>query len=178
MPMIRSAKLSGNSLPKIQNRDAQLVVCENLAGANAKVAKLAQLEKLAKHDLILVSDADVRVPPDFLANVVAPLRDEKIGLVNCFYRLANPSTTAMHWEAVAINADFWSQVLQSQTLKPLDFALGAAMLVRRESARRNRRFPSRWPIVWRTIINSAIASPKTAIASRFVPSWWNAGTRR
>ena len=57
----------------------------------------------------------------------------EIGLVNCFYRLANPSTTAMRWEAVAINADFWSQVLQSQTLKPLDFALGAAMLVRRQA---------------------------------------------
>jgi ceramide glucosyltransferase len=115
------------------NCDAQLVVCEKLVGANAKVAKLAQLEKLAKHNLILVSDADVRVPPDFLANIVAPLRDEKVGLVNCFYRLANPSTTAMRWEAVAINADFWSQVLQSQSLKPLDFALGAAILLRRKN---------------------------------------------
>jgi ceramide glucosyltransferase len=113
--------------------DAQLLIYEKLAGANAKAAKLAQLEILAKHDLILVSDADVRVPMDFLLNFVAPLRDEKAGLVNCFYRLANPATTAMQWEAVAINADFWSQVLQSQTLKPLDFALGAAILVRRKA---------------------------------------------
>jgi ceramide glucosyltransferase len=82
--------------------------------------------------LILVSDADVRVPPDFLANVVAPLRDPKIGLVNCFYRLANPVTLAMRWEAIAINADFWSQVLQAAGLKPLDFALGAVMLKRRK----------------------------------------------
>lgn len=113
--------------------NARLVVCQNLTGANAKVAKLAQLEKLAQHGLILVCDADVRVPPDFLANFVAPLRDEKIALVNCFYRLANPTTNAMRWEAVAINADFWSQVLQSAALKPLDFALGAAILVRRSS---------------------------------------------
>ena len=112
--------------------DAQLVVCDRLSGANAKVAKLVQLEKLAKHDLILVSDADVRVPPDFLANIVAPLRDPKTGLVNCFYRLANPTTTAMQWEAVAINADFWSQVLQAASLKPLDFGLGAVMLTRRK----------------------------------------------
>jgi ceramide glucosyltransferase len=138
--------------------EAQLVVCEKLIGANAKVAKLARLEKLAKHDLILVSDADVRVPPDFLANIVAPLTRSSatlspsdgerdgvrggIGLVNCFYRLANPSTTAMRWEAVAINADFWSQVLQSQSLKPLDFALGAAMLVRREALAEIGGFPS------------------------------------
>lgn len=111
--------------------DAELVVCERLEGENAKVAKLARLEKLARHDLVLVSDADVRVPDDFLGNVVAPLLDERIGLVNCFYRLANPTTVAMRWEAIAINADFWSQVLQSKTLKPLDFALGAVMLTRR-----------------------------------------------
>jgi ceramide glucosyltransferase len=114
-------------------RDVQLVVCGESLGANAKVAKLIQLEELAAHELILTSDADVRVPPDFLTNLVAPLRDEKVGLVNCFYRLANPATTAMQWEAVAINADFWSQVLQSQMLKPLDFALGAAILMRRKA---------------------------------------------
>jgi ceramide glucosyltransferase len=55
-----------------------------------------------------------------------------VGLVNCFYRLANPATLAMQWEAIAINADFWSQVLQSQSLKPLDFALGAVMVTRRK----------------------------------------------
>ena len=112
--------------------DAQLIVCDRLSGANAKVAKLVQLEKLAKHDLILVSDADVRVPPDFLANIVTPLGDPKIGLVSCFYRLANPMTPAMQWEAIAINADFWSQVLQAVSLKPLNFALGAVMLTRRK----------------------------------------------
>ena len=142
--------------------NAQLVVCDRRSGANAKVAKLVQLEKLARHDLILVSDADVRVPPDFLANIVAPLNEKgraalprrqaeqqlgptesmerttanrargEVGLVCCFYRLANPTTLAMQWEAVATNADFWSQVLQAGALKPLDFALGAVMLTRRK----------------------------------------------
>ena len=115
------------------NFRAQLVICENLAGANAKAAKLARLEPLTEHDLILISDADVRVPPDFLVSFVAPLHDQKTALVNSFYRLANPVTTAMRWEAVAVNADFWSQVLQAQTLKPLDFALGAAILIRRST---------------------------------------------
>lgn len=114
------------------DRDARLEVYSVLSGTNAKVAKLAELQKLAKHDLFVISDADVRVPSDFLANVVVPLRDPKVGLVNCLYRLANPTTLAMQWEAVAINADFWSQVLQSQNLKPLDFALGAVMATRRK----------------------------------------------
>jgi ceramide glucosyltransferase len=130
-------------------RDVQLVICAESLGTNAKISTLIQLERYAKYELLLISDADVRVPPDFLANLVAPFAstlspsDEEavtespvrgeIGLVNCFYRLANPATSAMRWEAVAINADFWSQVLQAATLKPLDFALGAATLVRRKA---------------------------------------------
>src|ERR1035438_10024404 len=89
-------------------------------------------------------DADVLVPPDFLANIVAPLHEVPLahpmgegsgvrayGLACCFYRLANPTTLAMQWEAIGMNADFWSQILQSQSIKPLDFALGAVMATRR-----------------------------------------------
>ncbi len=158
-------------------RDAQLVICSETLGLNAKVSTLIQLfrravleptpgpsqeenrlwergEKLPAFEavesgfarssnptadrtganrerVIIISDADVHVPPDFLANVVAPLRDERAGLVSCFYRLANPATLAMQFEAIAINADFWSQVLQAQNLKPLDFALGAMMATTR-----------------------------------------------
>ena len=112
-------------------REAQLVVCSESLGANAKVSTLIQLQRLTRHDLITISDADVRVPPDFLTNIVSPLRDPAVGLVNCFYQLANPATLAMQWEAIAINADFWSQVLQSRSIKPLDFALGAVMTTTR-----------------------------------------------
>ena len=112
--------------------NAQLVLCPEQLGPNAKVSTLVHLERLAQHDHLVVSDADTRVPADFLAQVVQPLRNPQAGLVNCFYALANPTTPAMQWEAVAVNADFWSQVLQSRTLKPLDFALGAVMATRRQ----------------------------------------------
>ncbi|MFA6545290.1 MAG: glycosyltransferase [Limisphaerales bacterium] len=112
--------------------DARLVLCPEQLGPNAKVSTLVHLERLAQHDHFIVSDADTCVPPDFLAQVVQPLRDPQAGLVCCFYALANPTTLAMQWEAVGVNADFWSQVLQSRTLKPLDFALGAVMATRRK----------------------------------------------
>ena len=111
--------------------DAQLVVCGPPRGVNAKVSKLIELERLAKHEVLIISDADVRAPADLLANAISPLSAPEMGLVNCFYCLANPATLAMRWEAVAINADFWSQVLQAQSLKPMDFALGAVMATRR-----------------------------------------------
>jgi ceramide glucosyltransferase len=129
--------------------DAELLICGPLIGTNAKASKLAQLQKLAKHEVLIISDADVRAPSDFLAEAVAWLNGSGVpsggqanrragltgrrdsGLVNCFYRLANPTTLAMRWEAIAVNADFWSQVLQSKSLKPIDFALGAVMVTRR-----------------------------------------------
>jgi ceramide glucosyltransferase len=110
--------------------DAHLVITGESLGVNGKVSNLIQLRRQAKHGIIAVSDGDVFVPPDFLRNVVDPFQEPGVGLVNCFYRLANPSTVAMHWEAVAINADFWSQVLQGRTMEPLDFALGAVMVTR------------------------------------------------
>jgi ceramide glucosyltransferase len=111
--------------------DAQLVVCAERLGPNPKVSKVAQLARLAKHEVICASDADVRVPADFLVRATAPLNDPNVGLVNCFYRFANPTTFAMRWEAFAVNADFWGQVLQSTALKPMDFALGAVMIAPR-----------------------------------------------
>ncbi len=107
--------------------DARLVVCRDSLGANAKVSTLRQLEPHIRHGLVMISDADVKVSADFAANVAPLLADPEVGLVNCFYRLANPSTAAMQWEAVAINADFWTQVLQSRSLRAVDFGLGAVM---------------------------------------------------
>jgi ceramide glucosyltransferase len=114
-------------LSEFPQTDARLIICAENLGANAKVSTLRQLESHVRNPLLMISDADVRVPSDFAANVVPHLAEPSAGLVNCFYRLANPATLAMQWEAVAINADFWTQVLQSRSLKPVDFALGAVM---------------------------------------------------
>lgn len=113
--------------------DAQLVVCGPPEGANAKVSKLNKLAGLAKHPVLVISDADVRVPPGLLNALAAGLAKPGTGLVNCFYRLENAVTAGMRWEAVAINADFWSQVLQSNDLKPMNFALGAVMALSRRT---------------------------------------------
>jgi ceramide glucosyltransferase len=120
-------------LKSFPHADARLVITSLPLGPNAKVANVVQLARHATHDVLCVSDADVRVPEDFLSNAVIPLRSPNIGLVNCFYELAHPVTLAMKWEAIAVNSDFWSQVLQSNSMKPQNFALGAVMMSRRET---------------------------------------------
>ncbi len=116
-------------LAEFPEADARLILCGDNLGANGKVSTLRQLEPHIRHPLVMVSDADVEAPVDFAACVAPLLAAAGAGLVNCFYRLANPATTAMRWEAIGVNADFWSQVLQARSIAPVDFALGAAMTV-------------------------------------------------
>lgn len=123
-------------LAKHPEADARLVICPERPGPNAKASKLAQLEPLARYDLLVISDADVKAPPDLLTNLVAAFQDEEVGLVNPFYRLGEPTTVAMHCEAVAVNGDFWTSVLQAMRFGPMRFALGATMAVRRNAVHR------------------------------------------
>jgi ceramide glucosyltransferase len=113
--------------------DAKLVICAENLGFNAKVSTLRQLVDLARHGFLVVSDADVKAPSDLLPTLMAPFQAPRTGLVNCLYSLGRPATLAMRWEAVAINADFWSMVLQSNMIKPMSFALGAVMAIRRQA---------------------------------------------
>ncbi len=109
----------------------RLVHCGQSKGINAKVSTLIQLHGHAVHHFLCVSDADVWAPSDFLAQACTRATDPGVGLVNSFYQVKAGPGLGMQWEALAINADFWSQVLQSASLQSVDFALGAAMVFRR-----------------------------------------------
>lgn len=111
--------------------NAQLLICPEHRGANPKVSTLLQLAPHVHHEHIVLSDADVLAPPNLLATLLPPLENPSTGIVHCLYRLPDRFTLAMRLEAVAVNADFWSQVLQAYTLGPVDFGLGAVMALRR-----------------------------------------------
>jgi len=115
------------------DRDTELVVCDPILGANAKVSTLTYLERKAKHAFWVISDADVLAPFDLLSEIAPKFLQSEVALVNCFYKLPPAKTAAMVWENIGVNADFWSQVCQSNSLKPMNFALGAVMAVRREA---------------------------------------------
>ena len=114
------------------NVEASLLISSENHGLNAKVSTLIQLARKARHGVLVISDADVLVATDMVTQLVHPLADPGVGLVCSFYRLANPTTLAARWEAIGMNADFWTQVLQARSLQPMKFALGAAMAVRRD----------------------------------------------
>ena len=74
-PTIRCCAVVRELLAEFPELDARLIVCGENLGANAKVSTLRQLEPHIRHPLVMISDADVRVPPDFAANVAPLLAD-------------------------------------------------------------------------------------------------------
>lgn len=62
-----------------------LVVDSTRHGANAKVSNLINMMAHAKHDIVVLSDSDMAVEPNYLAQVLAALNTPGIGLVTCLY---------------------------------------------------------------------------------------------
>ncbi|MGC8743632.1 MAG: glycosyltransferase [Verrucomicrobiia bacterium] len=135
-------KVCSELLKEFPEADARIVVCAGRYGSNAKVSKLVEITPLIKNQIVVVSDADVVAPSDLISGSIALFEKDNTGLVCCFYTLANPQTFAMKWEAIAINADFWSQVLQAKSLKPINFALGAVMMIERTALEKIGGFKS------------------------------------
>lgn len=102
---------------------------------NAKVGVMAELARLAKHELLLVNDSDIVVSPGYLRTVVAPLEDPAIGLVTCLYR-AHSESWASHFEALGIATEFAPSVMVARLLGQAEFALGSTMVFRADSLSR------------------------------------------
>jgi ceramide glucosyltransferase len=94
---------------------------------NDKVAKLARLVQDAAHEVVVISDSDVRVQSDYLRQVTAPLRDPKIGAVTCFYTPTEIHTFTDHLQTAGMTSDFYAGVLVAWQLDGIKFALGTTI---------------------------------------------------
>jgi ceramide glucosyltransferase len=114
-----------------QRQIRMLVGAEHL-GANRKVNKLAKLAREAQHDILVLTDGDVRVGPKYLREVVAPLQDYKIGAVTSFYRAIAEENLFAQLEAVGAASDFFAGVLMAKSTEGIRFALGASIATTKE----------------------------------------------
>jgi ceramide glucosyltransferase len=109
----------------------QLVVCAKRLGTNVKVSNLAQMLGHARGEYLIVNDSDIRVPADYLRNVIPPLLDSKVGLVTCLYRGVASPTIGSRLEALGIATDFCPGVLSASLLQGIQFGLGSTLAFRR-----------------------------------------------
>jgi ceramide glucosyltransferase len=99
--------------------------------ANDKVAKLARMVGEARHEVVVINDSDVRVGPDYLRTVVAPLANPNVGAVTCFYVPADEKTFAEHLQSVGMFSDFYAGILVAWQLDGVKFALGPTIATTR-----------------------------------------------
>jgi ceramide glucosyltransferase len=108
--------------------DIALVVDALQRGTNLKVANLRNMLPAAKHDLLMLADSDMRVGPDYLAAVTAPLVEGgTTGLVTCLYRATSAGGLWSDLASLHINHGFLPQAVVGETLGQGAGCFGATM---------------------------------------------------
>jgi ceramide glucosyltransferase len=98
---------------------------------NAKVFSLDRMLSAAANDLVVMSDSDIRVTPDFLRRVTSEFQDNNIGVATCPYRAVPGASFWSKLEATGMNTDFWGGALVARMLEGMRFAVGPTIVARR-----------------------------------------------
>jgi ceramide glucosyltransferase len=115
------------------DRSIRFVTDVPRVGENNKVNSLCRLVKEARYELLAMSDSDVRVPRDYLREVVAPFADRRVGAVTCFYRCAGGGTLAADLDMLGMCMDSVPSALVARRLEGnLQFAFGWTMATTKE----------------------------------------------
>ena len=110
----------------------KVVIVPEGAGTNPKINKLQRMVEEASHDVLVISDADISVGPNYLRDAVRPLADERVGMVTCLYRGIPSGGLRSILEALGMSGEFAGQVLLGRALRGMRFGLGATMATRKK----------------------------------------------
>jgi ceramide glucosyltransferase len=109
---------------------AEVRVGKGPSGQNPKVANMIQMTSGIRADVLLQSDADVRVKPGYVAAMTAPFADPSVGLTTCPYRSVPGPSLASRLDALVTNTHFLPSACLAVRLEGLHFGLGATIAVR------------------------------------------------
>jgi len=113
--------------------DHALVVDRRQRGRNLKVANLHNMLPAARHPILVLADSDMRVGPDYLARVTAPLDVPDVGLVTCLYRGIPADGLWSQLGCLHVNHGFLPQAALAGAIGAGDGSFGATIALRRET---------------------------------------------
>lgn len=113
-----------------------VVVDSRLHGTNHKVSNLINMMPAATHDYLVLADSDIHVGRDYLATVVTPLLNEKVGVVTCAYRGRSEPNFWARLGAQYIDDWFMPSIMLAHLLGGRTFAFGATIGLRRQVLQR------------------------------------------
>ena len=115
--------------PQVQSR---LIVTGEPPYPHAKVHSLQCMLDQSKHELIVMSDSDVRVRPDFCRSLAAEFEDKHLGLVTCPYRAIAGKGIWSRLEALGMNTDFHAGLFTAVMMEGTKFAVGPTIVARKQ----------------------------------------------
>jgi ceramide glucosyltransferase len=122
---------------KFPERDITVIVDSTAHGRNRKVANLINMLPSARYDVLVFSDSDLHLAPDYLARLVAALEKPNTGLVSTLY-VGRPARR--RWPpclgAAQINYSFLPGALLARALGRED-CLGSTMALHRRTLERS-----------------------------------------
>jgi len=116
--------------------DIELLVDPRTHGANRKVSNLINLARAARHPVLVLSDADISVAPNYLRRVVVALSQPGVGAVTCFYSGAPDAGVWAALAAMAIDYHFMANAIVGRTLGLAAPCFGSTIAMTRETLAR------------------------------------------
>ncbi len=111
---------------------ARMVIDSSAVGPNGKVNNMVNCYRAATGRIIVISDADTRVCPDYLNVITAPLARADVGAASTLYRAADAVTIPEKLELLSFNTEFIPNVAFATSTGASDACLGASIAVKRD----------------------------------------------
>jgi ceramide glucosyltransferase len=92
-----------------------------------------RLTEIATHNILVTSDSDVEVGPDYLRTVVPPLLDPRVGAVTCAFRGKSAGGIWADCDAIGQSVEFTAGVLMANLMEGTKFGLGPTIALRKDS---------------------------------------------
>src|SRR5262249_36108147 len=114
-------------------RGLELVGRASTHAPNPKIANLAALERRIRHEVVIIADADIAVPPDYIQRAVAALHLPEVGVVTFLYRGIARGGFWAQLAIMAIDYHFLPSVLVGIALGLVRPCFGSTIALRRET---------------------------------------------
>jgi ceramide glucosyltransferase len=123
-------------MAELPGADLTLVVDRRQRGRNLKVANLHNMLPAARHGILVMADSDMRVGPDYLAQVTAPLAESGVGVVTCLYRGVPAGGIWSRLASLHVNHGFLPQAALAAAMGASAGCFGASIAFRRDTLER------------------------------------------
>ena len=109
----------------------RVVLQRGAPGLNPKVNQLITLAAAARHDVLVVSDSNVLVPPDYLDQIAAHLEDSSVGLVTHPLAGIGEQRLGAFFDNAYLSAGITPGVIAAKNIGGTDFVVAKSLAIRR-----------------------------------------------